>query len=386
MPYTSGFVIHPFAPLPEFQLPLAVHIVHLSFPNTSSAIAKTMDSVHEIAITGQNLPAKYIYTDSINPSQDPSIPLPLLEIPVIDFNRLATPSIGTGEELERLRSALSSYGCVMVTNHRVASSLMDRVRLVFKQFLALPMEERLKWQKEVDGFDGYGSDMIVTKDVAVVHDFTARLRLITWPEDRRQMKYWPEKPHDFREVLDEYSSKLRVLHDATLKAMARSLNLEDDSTFLKVIREGGTISSRFNFYPPCPTPDRVLGLKPHSDGTVITFVLQDREVEGLQVLKDEQWFRVPIVADGLVLNVGDQLEIMSNGEFKSPIHRVVLNPKKERISMATLSFPQEGKQIEPFEGLVSRERPRLYRQVKYNGVAQLGYYQSGKRVTDEVRI
>ncbi|CAI0388968.1 unnamed protein product [Linum tenue] len=194
-----------------------------------------MDSVHEIAITGQNLPAKYIYTDSINPSQDPSIPLPLLEIPVIDFNRLATPSIGTGEELERLRSALSSYGCVM-------------------------------------------------------------------------------------------------------------------------------------------------------DGTVITFVLQDREVEGLQVLKDEQWFRVPIVADGLVLNVGDQLEIMSNGEFKSPIHRVVLNPKKERISMATLSFPQEGKQIEPFEGLVSRERPRLYRQVKYNGVAQLGYYQSGKRVTDEVRI
>ncbi|CAI0388965.1 unnamed protein product [Linum tenue] len=154
------------------------------------------DSVHELAITGENPPTKYIYTDSINPSQDPSIPLPLLEIPVIDFNRLTTPSDGTKPELERLRSALSS-------------SLDD-----------------------------------------------------------------------------------------------------DDSAFLNAVREGGSISARFNFYPPCPTPDRALGLKPHSDGTVITYLLQDGEVEGLQVLKDEQWFRVPIVPDALVLHVGDHLEVI----------------------------------------------------------------------------
>ncbi|CAL1359040.1 unnamed protein product [Linum trigynum] len=348
------------------------------------------DSVHELSITGENPPAKYIYTDSINPIQDPSIPLPLLEIPVIDFNRLTTPSVGTGAELERLRSALSSYGCVMVTNHGVEGSLMDRVRLVFKQFLALPMEQRLKCQKEVDGFEGFGSDMILTKDVSTaVRHFSARLRLTTWPEDKRQMKYWPEQPHDFREVLDDYSSKLLVLHDETLRAMARSLSLEeddDDSTFLKAVREGGSISARFNFYPPCPAPDGALGLKPHSDGTVITYLLQDGEVEGLQVLKDEQWFRVPIVADALVLHVGDHLEIMSNGEFKSPVHRVVLNPERQRMSVVIASFPEEGRQIEPLEGLVSGERPRLYRQVKYSVVDQVDYYWSGTRVTDDARI
>ncbi|CAI0388962.1 unnamed protein product [Linum tenue] len=337
---------------------------------------------YELAITGRNPPAKYVYTNSINPSQDPSIPLPLLEIPVIDFAHLVAPS-----ELERLRSALSSYGYVMVTNHGVESSLMDRVRLVFKQFLALPMEERLKCQKEADGFEGFGSDMMVTKDVPVVHDFSARLRLTTWPEDKRQMKYWPEQPHDFREVLDEYSSKLLVLHDATLGAMARSLSLDDDdSAFLNAVREGGSISARFNFYPPCPTPDRALGLKPHSDGTVITYLLQDGEVEGLQVLKDEQWFRVPIVPDALVLHVGDHLEIMSNGEFKSPVHRVVLNPERQRMSVVIASFPEEGIQIEPLEGLVSGEKPRLYRQVKYSVVDQVGYYWSGTRVTDDARI
>jgi hypothetical protein len=56
-------------------------------------------------------------------------------------------------------------------------------------------------------------------------------------------------------------------------------------------------------------PDHVLGLKPHTDGSSITFVLQDKEVEGLQVLKDNQWFKVPIIPDALVINLGDQLEV-----------------------------------------------------------------------------
>jgi hypothetical protein len=56
-------------------------------------------------------------------------------------------------------------------------------------------------------------------------------------------------------------------------------------------------------------PDHVLGVKPHADGSSITFLLQDKEVEGLQVLKDNQWFKVPIIPDALVINLGDQLEV-----------------------------------------------------------------------------
>jgi isopenicillin N synthase-like dioxygenase len=62
-------------------------------------------------------------------------------------------------------------------------------------------------------------------------------------------------------------------------------------------------------------PDHVLGLKPHTDGSSITFVLQDKEVEGLQVLKDNQWFKVPIIPDALVINVGDQLEVGTSGLY-----------------------------------------------------------------------
>ncbi|MCE3214930.1 hypothetical protein HAX54_000283 [Datura stramonium] len=68
-------------------------------------------------------------------------------------------------------------------------------------------------------------------------------------------------------------------------------------------------------------PDKILGVKAHADASIITTLLQDKQVEGLQVLKDGKWYGVPTIADALLINVGDQLEIMSNGIFKSPIHR-----------------------------------------------------------------
>lgn len=81
-------------------------------------------------------------------------------------------------------------------------------------------------------------------------------------------------------------------------------------------------------------------MKPHADGTVLTFLLQDKDVEGLQVLKDGQWFKVPIVPYAIVVNVGDQAEIMTNGVFKSPVHRVVTNTERERNTLAVFFLPR----------------------------------------------
>lgn len=67
--------------------------------------------------------------------------------------------------------------------------------------------------------------------------------------------------------------------------------------------------TRFNFYPICPRPDLILGLKPHADGSTITFLLQDKQVEGLQVFKDGQWVGVPIIPEAVFINLGDQSEV-----------------------------------------------------------------------------
>jgi len=90
--------------------------------------------------------------------------------------------------------------------------------------------------------------------------------------------------------------------------MARSLNLEEDS-FLDLFGKQSLVKARINFYPPCSRPDLVLGVKPHTDRPGITVLLQDKEVEGLQVLIDDKWINVPSIPDALVVNLGDQLEV-----------------------------------------------------------------------------
>ena len=96
--------------------------------------------------------------------------------------------------------------------------------------------------------------------------------------------------------------------DVLFKAMAKSLNLEENS-FSSRFGERAVMQTRFNFYLSCPRPDLVLGVKPHSDRSGITVLLQDKEVEGLQVFKDDKWFKVPVIPHALVVNLGDQMQV-----------------------------------------------------------------------------
>lgn len=96
--------------------------------------------------------------------------------------------------------------------------------------------------------------------------------------------------------------------DVLFKAMARSLNLEEGS-FSNQFGDHPLMQTRFNFYPPCSRPDLVLGVKPHTDRSGITVLLQDGEVEGLQILIDDRWVRVPVIPHAFLVNLGDQMQV-----------------------------------------------------------------------------
>ena len=108
--------------------------------------------------------------------------------------------------------------------------------------------------------------------------------------------------------MDEYGRKVTIIMDGLFKAMAKSLNLIEDS-FSSQFGERVVMQTRFNFYISCPRPDLVLGVKPHSDRSGITVLLQDKEVEGLQILRDGKWFRVSVIPHALVVNLGDQMQV-----------------------------------------------------------------------------
>jgi len=91
--------------------------------------------------------------------------------------------------------------------------------------------------------------------------------------------------------------------------MAISLELEENC-FLDMCGENATMDTRFNMYPPCPRPDKVIGVRPHADKSAFTLLLPDKNVEGLQFLKDGKWYKAPVVAsDTILINVGDQMEV-----------------------------------------------------------------------------
>lgn len=80
------------------------------------------------------------------------------------------------------------------------------------------------------------------------------------------------------------------------------------------------------------------------------------------------------------------MQISSNGLFKSPVHRVLTNSERQRISVAVFYIPESDREIEPFEGLVTTSRPRLYKTVKSYVDLYFEYYQQGKRPIDSAKI
>ncbi|WMV15689.1 hypothetical protein MTR67_009074, partial [Solanum verrucosum] len=108
----------------------------------------------------------------------------------------------------------------------------------------------------------------------------------------------------------------------------------------------------------------------------------------LQIKKDGAWISVPYRPDAFVVNIGDILEIVTNGIYKSIEHRAIVNEDKERISIATFFSPKLDGDLGPAASLLTPQSPAQYRRI---GVADYfkGYFSRelvGKSYIDTLRI
>uniref|UniRef100_A0A2N9GKL5 Fe2OG dioxygenase domain-containing protein n=1 Tax=Fagus sylvatica TaxID=28930 RepID=A0A2N9GKL5_FAGSY len=120
---------------------------------------------------------------------------------------------------------------------------------------------------------------------------------------------------------------------------------------------------RMTYYPPCPQPELVVGLTPHSDATGITILHQVNGVGGLQIKKDGVWIPVNFIPNAFVVNVGDTMEILSNGAYTSIEHRATVNSEKERISIAMFFNPKFEAKIGPLTSILSPQNPPLFKSI-----------------------
>ncbi|KAL2495338.1 2-oxoglutarate (2OG) and Fe(II)-dependent oxygenase superfamily protein [Forsythia ovata] len=182
------------------------------------------------------------------------------------------------------------------------------------------------------------------------------------------------------------SAELKILDMKILNLMAKALHVKDEE--MNVVFEDGVQSMRMNYYPPCPQHELVTGLYPHSDSTALTILLQVNEIEGLQVKKDGVWIPVVPIPNAFVINIGDILEMVTNGIYRSIEHRATVNPMKERLSIATFFSTNMDTDIGPAPVLVTLKTPAKFKTICFADYLK-GLFSrelDGKSYLDSLRI
>ncbi|XP_057819919.1 protein SRG1 isoform X2 [Cryptomeria japonica] len=259
------------------------------------------------------------------------------------------------KELEKLGMACKQWGFFQAVNHGIPLSLTERMKAIVKEFIQLPLEEKLNYK--IEEFEGYGQAFVASDDQIL--DWADIMYLTTLPQEERKMNFWPTKPVDFRETVDQYALEIQKLGNTFLCLLSEYAGLKADCFIKKY--EKMTQLMRLNYYPPCPRPDLALGLSPHSDGYALTVLLQDDETVGLQICKDSEWIPVQPIPGALVVNIGDMLEVMSNGIYKSIEHRAITNMDRDRISIAMFYGPARETEVGPAPELIDELHPCQYR-------------------------
>ncbi|KAJ0431944.1 putative flavanone 3-dioxygenase [Helianthus annuus] len=282
---------------------------------------------------------------------------------------------------QEITRACKDWGTFHVINHGVPVNLLDEIRKVGSFFFEeLPMGERIKYACDPNSpaSEGYGSRMLVASDDAVL-DWRDYFDHHTFPVSRRCSSRWPHVPDNYREVVEEYSDQMKLLAQKVLGLISGSLGLS--SSYIEDAMEELYQNITISYYPACPQPELTLGLQSHSDFGFITLLIQDN-VAGLQVVKDGEWVTVDPVSHAVLVILGDQTEIITNGIYKSCQHRAITNANKPRLSVATFHDPAKTTTVTPaFE-------PHKYHQVLYGDYVSSWYTKgpNGKRNIDALLI
>ncbi|KAG6604754.1 1-aminocyclopropane-1-carboxylate oxidase 1, partial [Cucurbita argyrosperma subsp. sororia] len=269
-----------------------------------------------------------------------------MEFPIINLEKL------NGEErapiLEKIKDACENWGFFELLNHGIEPEFLDKVERLTKQHYKKCMEQRFKELVESKGLDGVQAEV---NDLDWESTFFLRHLPVSNIADL------PDLADEYRAVMKEFAAKLEKLAEVLLDLLCENLGLPKG--YLKNVfygSKGPTFGTKVSNYPPCPKPDLIKGLRAHTDAGGIILLFQDDKVSGLQLLKDDQWVDVPPLRHSIVVNIGDQLEVITNGKYKSVLHRVIAQRDGEgRMSLASFYNPGSDAVIYPAPALVGKE-------------------------------
>jgi isopenicillin N synthase-like dioxygenase len=161
---------------------------------------------------------------------------------------------------------------------------------------------------------------------------------------------WPAGQPELKRSMLAYFDAIEALSHVLMRGFALALGL--DASFFKPIFDEPTSRLKLNHYPPqhAPERDNDIGVVPHSDSGGFTILWQDN-LGGLEIQsKSGEWVGAPPIADTFVINLGNIMQIWTNGQFSSTPHRVINRGGKDRYSIPLFVNPNRNAIIKPLIG------------------------------------
>nr|ACU24032.1 unknown [Glycine max] len=266
----------------------------------------------------------------------------MANFPVVDMGKLNTEERAAAMEI--IKDACENWGFFELVNHGISIELMDTVERLTKEYYKKTMEQRFKEMVASKGLESVQSEI---NDLDWESTFFLRHLPVSNVSDNSDLD------EGYRKTMKKFALELEKLAEQLLDLLCENLGLEKG--YLKKVfygSKGPNFGTKVSNYPPCPTPDLIKGLRAHTDAGGIILLFQDDKVSGLQLLKDDQWIDVPPMRHSIVINLGDQLEVITNGKYKSVMRRVIAQADDTRMSIASFYNPGDDAVISPAPALV----------------------------------
>jgi isopenicillin N synthase-like dioxygenase len=292
-----------------------------------------------------------------------------VNLPVIDVGPLRD---GTGADrvAAEIDRACRTTGFFYVAGHGVPEALPRRVDELAREFFARPDAEKAAIAMPKGGRAWRGWFPLGGELTAGVPDWKEGLYFgeELGPDDARVRarlplhgaNLFPEAPAALRPAVLELIDALTAVGHTLLRGVSRALAL-DDGWFDRHLTAAPTILFRIFRYPPLPpradAPTEQWSVGEHTDYGLLTILAQDT-AGGLEVRGPDGWIAAPPVPGTFVVNLGDMLERMTGGRYRSTPHRVRNTGVGDRLSLPLFLDPAWDADVRPVPNPLGRDRAR----------------------------
>jgi isopenicillin N synthase-like dioxygenase len=278
------------------------------------------------------------------------------EVPIIDVAPLLKRDVaGSARAAAEIARACRDLGFFYATGHGVSAGTIAALDAASRRFFALPTAEKMEiamarggraWR----GFFPLGGELTsgapdLKEGVYFGEELDARDERVAagWPLHGANL--FPAAVPELRPAVLQYIDEAAHAAHAIMEGIALSLALDRDY-FAARYTARPTILFRVFHYPPAPAADAGWGVGEHTDYGLLTLLAQDA-AGGLQVKTPAGWIDAPPVEGALVCNIGDMLDRLTAGAYRSTPHRVRNVSGEERLSFPFFFDPAFDAEIVP---------------------------------------